>query len=127
MSVTLHRWGNSIGLRLPKRLLEQLGLSEGSKVDLRIEDGHIVIEPRRTRKLTMKDLWRASRPRTNRARSAGVSHLAKKSGSDGKPDLPDRGDLASINFEPQAGREPWKNRPGLVLTERDSTTWQPAS
>lgn len=37
----------------------------------------------------------------------------------GKPYLPDRGDLAWINFEPQAGREQSKNRPGLVLTERD--------
>jgi antitoxin MazE len=56
MSVTLHRWGNSIGLRLPKPLLEQLGLGEGSKVDLRIEGGHLVIEPQRTRKLTLKDV-----------------------------------------------------------------------
>jgi antitoxin MazE len=62
MSVTLHRWGNSIGLRLPKPLLEQLGLSEGSKVDLRIEDGHIVIEPQRTRKLTMKDILEGFTP-----------------------------------------------------------------
>ena len=36
-----------------------------------------------------------------------------------QPYLPDRGDLAWINFEPQAGREQSKNRPGLVLTERD--------
>ena len=56
MSVTLHRWGNSVGLRLPKPLLEQLGLGEGSKVDLRIEGGHLVIEPQRARKLTMKEI-----------------------------------------------------------------------
>ena len=36
-----------------------------------------------------------------------------------QPYLPDRGDLAWINFEPQAGREQSKNRPGLVLTERE--------
>jgi mRNA interferase MazF len=36
-----------------------------------------------------------------------------------RPYLPDRGDLAWINFEPQAGREQAKNRPGLVLTERE--------
>jgi mRNA interferase MazF len=33
--------------------------------------------------------------------------------------LPDRGDLAWINFEPQAGREQAKNRPGLILTNRE--------
>ena len=32
---------------------------------------------------------------------------------------PDRGDLAWINFEPQAGREQAKNRPALILTNRD--------
>jgi len=32
---------------------------------------------------------------------------------------PDRGDLAWINFEPQAGREQAKNRPALILTNRE--------
>ncbi len=36
-----------------------------------------------------------------------------------RPYQPDRGDLAWINVEPQAGREQAKNRPALVLTERD--------
>ncbi len=36
-----------------------------------------------------------------------------------RPYHPDRGDLAWINFEPQAGREQSKNRPGLVLTNRE--------
>ena len=45
MTVTLHRWGNSMGLRLPKPLLEQIGLGEGSKVDIKIEGGRLVIEP----------------------------------------------------------------------------------
>ena len=31
--------------------------------------------------------------------------------------VPDRGDLAWINFDPQAGREQAKNRPALVLTD----------
>jgi len=33
--------------------------------------------------------------------------------------VPDRGDLAWINFDPQAGREQAKNRPALVLTGSD--------
>lgn len=32
---------------------------------------------------------------------------------------PDRGDVAWINFEPQAGREQAKNRPALILTNRE--------
>ena len=31
--------------------------------------------------------------------------------------VPDRGDLAWINFDPQAGREQAKNRPALILTD----------
>lgn len=33
--------------------------------------------------------------------------------------LPEQGDLAWINFDPQAGREQTKNRPGLVITASD--------
>jgi mRNA interferase MazF len=33
--------------------------------------------------------------------------------------VPERGDLAWINFDPQAGREQAKNRPALVLTGAD--------
>ena len=55
MTVTLHRWGNSIGLRLPKPLLEQIGLGEGSKVDLKVESGRLVIEPVRRTRLTPDD------------------------------------------------------------------------
>jgi mRNA interferase MazF len=36
-----------------------------------------------------------------------------------RPYQPDRGDLAWLNFEPQAGREQSKNRLGLVLTNRE--------
>lgn len=32
------------------------------------------------------------------------------------PYVPDQGDLAWVNFDPQAGREQAKNRPALVLT-----------
>jgi mRNA interferase MazF len=33
--------------------------------------------------------------------------------------LPEKGDLAWINFDPQAGREQAKNRPALILTASD--------
>jgi len=37
----------------------------------------------------------------------------------GAPYHPDRGDLAWIDFEPRAGREQAKNRPALILTNRE--------
>jgi antitoxin MazE len=62
MSVTLHRWGNSVGLRLPKPLLERLGLKEGSEVDIRIEGNRLVVEPTRRRRYTMAELLEGMTP-----------------------------------------------------------------
>ncbi len=56
MSITLHRWGNSVGLRVPKPMLEQLGLSEGSQVDVTVEAGRLVIQPARHNRMTMAEL-----------------------------------------------------------------------
>jgi antitoxin MazE len=45
MKTELIRIGNSRGIRIPKPFIEELGL--GEKVDLRVENGHIVISPQR--------------------------------------------------------------------------------
>jgi antitoxin MazE len=62
MPVTLHRWGNSVGLRVPKPLLEQLGLGEGSKVEVKVEAGRLIVEPVRRRRLTMTELLEGYSP-----------------------------------------------------------------
>jgi antitoxin MazE len=43
MQVHVSRWGNSLGLRLPKELAARLGISEGSRVDVAEDQGRIVI------------------------------------------------------------------------------------
>ena len=55
MKTDLIRIGNSRGLRIPKPLIEQLGL--GDKVELRVENDRLVISPER-------------RPRDGRSRDA---------------------------------------------------------
>lgn len=47
MTVTIAKWGNSLGLRVPKPIAEQLGLREGSTVSLTIENGQLVVTPAR--------------------------------------------------------------------------------
>jgi antitoxin MazE len=47
MAVTLQKWGNSIGVRLPKPILQQVGLAEGSRVDVVVEGDHLVIRRQR--------------------------------------------------------------------------------
>ena len=62
MSITLHRWGNSVGLRLPKPMLEQLGLAEGSQVDVKVEGDRLVIERHRPRRLTLQEVLKGFSP-----------------------------------------------------------------
>ena len=42
---TLRKMGNSTGMILPKAILDQLGLSCGSKIELRVEDGEVIARP----------------------------------------------------------------------------------
>ena len=45
MRVTVSRWGNSLGVRIPRALAEDAGVAEGSTVDVRVEGGRIVAVP----------------------------------------------------------------------------------
>lgn len=49
----VQKWGNSLGIRIPKALAMEVGLEEGSEIDLDVEDGHLVIKPRTN---TLEDL-----------------------------------------------------------------------
>jgi antitoxin MazE len=49
MAATLQKWGNSVGVRLPKPILQQVGLAEGSRVDVLVEGDHLVIRRQRPR------------------------------------------------------------------------------
>jgi antitoxin MazE len=49
MQVQLARWGNSLGLRIPKDLAAQAGLRAGARVELAAEGDRIVIKPARPR------------------------------------------------------------------------------
>lgn len=42
MSVT--KWGNSLGLRIPRVIADKIGIHEGATVDISIENHHIVIK-----------------------------------------------------------------------------------
>ncbi|HTQ32841.1 MAG TPA: AbrB/MazE/SpoVT family DNA-binding domain-containing protein [Stellaceae bacterium] len=49
MQVNIARWGNSLGLRIPKDLADQAGLHAGSRVEIAAENGRIIIAPARRR------------------------------------------------------------------------------
>ena len=48
--VSISRWGNSQGLRIPKSIVEALQINIGDKVKIFIDNGRAVIEPVKKRK-----------------------------------------------------------------------------
>jgi antitoxin MazE len=65
MQVLLSKWGNSLGLRLPKALTAQIGVSNGQKVEVRAENGRIIVEPVR-KTLTLEQLMENVTPEAMR-------------------------------------------------------------
>jgi antitoxin MazE len=45
MQVSIARWGNSLGVRLPRDIAARIGLREGVRVEVTAEDGRIVLTP----------------------------------------------------------------------------------
>lgn len=52
----IRRWGNSLGLRIPRNVSQELRLEEGAPVDLQVKDGHLVVSPVRARQYRLEDL-----------------------------------------------------------------------
>jgi len=50
MQVRVSRWGNSLAVRLPKAIADDLRLEEGQAVDLEIENGSVRMRPVARRK-----------------------------------------------------------------------------
>lgn len=49
MQVSISRWGNSLGLRIPKDIAGRVGLAEGDRVDVEADGDRIVISLPRPR------------------------------------------------------------------------------
>jgi antitoxin MazE len=41
----VQKWGNSLGVRIPRGLAEEVGLGAGSEVSLSAKDGELVVKP----------------------------------------------------------------------------------
>ena len=45
MVITLSKWGNSQGIRLPKELLQQVDFLVGASAEVEVKNGEIIIKP----------------------------------------------------------------------------------
>ncbi|HST75898.1 MAG TPA: AbrB/MazE/SpoVT family DNA-binding domain-containing protein [Acetobacteraceae bacterium] len=63
MQVRVSRWGNSVGLRIPKELAEQFGLVDGTQIEMRAERDGLMLSPARPR-FRLEDLLEGMTPET---------------------------------------------------------------
>lgn len=63
MVTVVKKWGNSIGIRPPKTLAEEVEISEGSSVTLEAKNGQIIIKPLGRRPYQLAELVRHITPR----------------------------------------------------------------
>lgn len=45
MRTEIARWGNSLALRLPRPIAIQVGIVEGTAVEIKVEDDQLVVRP----------------------------------------------------------------------------------
>ena len=58
MQTRIQKWGNSLGLRIPKAFAEEAGVQAGSEVDISVEDGDLIIRPIRLPRYELRILLR---------------------------------------------------------------------
>ena len=56
MKTRVQRWGNSLAVRIPKSFAEEVGLMDGSPVEMRLVEGGLLVEPASTRPLSLEEL-----------------------------------------------------------------------
>lgn len=65
MQVQVARWGNSLGLRIPKDIALRAGLREGARVEVEAEGDRIIISPPRPR-YVLAELLKGMTPQSMR-------------------------------------------------------------
>ena len=56
MLARIQKWGNSLGLRIPKALAADAQVAEGTSVELNVENGRLIVAPQRKTKFNIEDL-----------------------------------------------------------------------
>ena len=56
MQTRAQKWGNSLGVRIPRGLADEVGLGAGTEVSLTAKDGELVLRPSLPNRLRLADL-----------------------------------------------------------------------
>ncbi len=60
--VQIAKWGNSLGLRVPRDIAARVGLTEGVRVDIEASEGGRIIVTRPRRRFTLGELLEGMTP-----------------------------------------------------------------
>jgi len=56
MQTRVQKWGNSLGVRIPRGLADEVGLGAGTEVSLTAKDGELVLRPSLPSRLRLADI-----------------------------------------------------------------------
>jgi len=56
MLARIQKWGNSLGLRIPKALAADVQVAEGTRVEMNVENGRLIVAPQREERCSIEDL-----------------------------------------------------------------------
>ena len=62
MTTIVTKWGNSLAVRIPKALAEQVQIQEGTDVTFSISGDSIIITPKKRKKYTLDELLKGMTP-----------------------------------------------------------------
>ena len=62
MPAKILKWGNSLGVRIPKAFAEAAGVAAGSEIDFKVRDGELVIRPLKPTSYSLAQLIKGITP-----------------------------------------------------------------
>jgi len=62
MTTKLQKWGNSYAVRIPKNLIQDIKLTQGSEIEIKYHKRSLVIKPKIQKEYTLKELLKGITP-----------------------------------------------------------------
>lgn len=63
MTTKLQKWGNSYAVRIPKNLVHDIKLTQGSEIEIKYHNQSLVIRPKKQKEYSLKELIKGITPK----------------------------------------------------------------
>ena len=57
MGVTVSKWGNSLGIRIPAAIVEALSIRSGDVIDYEVRDQNVILSKKKTTRQLFEDFY----------------------------------------------------------------------